>query len=132
MLHENITGAIIGSFYNVYNALGFGFLEKVYENSLAHLLRQQGLFVHQQAPISVLFDGVIVGEYFADLLVEDKVVVELKTGERFHPEHSAQLLNYLKATHIEVGLLLNFGRQASYKRVFLTNDRKGTIPRAID
>lgn len=126
MLHEDITGTIIRAFYDVYNTLGYGFLEKVYENSLAHLLRQRGLIVQQQAPISVQFYGVIVGEYFADLLVEDKVIAELKTVERLHQEHTAQLYNYLKATHLEVGLLLNFGRQADYKRVIFTNDRKHT------
>ena len=124
MLHEDITGTIIRAFYDTYNTLGYGFLEKVYENSLAHLLRHRGLIVQQQAPISVQFHGVIVGEYFADLLIEDKVIAELKTVERLHQEHTAQLYNYLKATRLEVGLLLNFGRQADYKRVIFTNDRK--------
>ncbi len=124
MLREKITGPIIGAFYEVYNTLGYGFLEKVYENALVHLLRQQGLLVRQQTPISVVFRGVVVGEYYADLLVEDKVIVELKTTERFHPEHTAQLMHYLKATHLGVGLLLNFGRQAMYKRLISTNDQK--------
>ncbi len=128
MLYEETSGQIIKAFFDVYNTLGFGFLEKVYENSLAHILRQRGLFVQQQAPISVKFHEIIVGEYYADLLVEDKIIVELKTIERFHQAHTAQLYNYLKATHIEVGLLLNFGRQASYKRVIFTNDRKGSPP----
>jgi GxxExxY protein len=104
--------------------LGTGFLEKVYENALAYLLRLRGLNVVQQAPISVYFQGIVVGEYYADLLVAEKVIVELKTAERIYPEHLAQLSNYLKATEIEVGLLLNFGRQTSFKRVILTNDRK--------
>ena len=124
MLHEEITGAIIGAFYDVHNALGAGFLEKVYENALAHLLRSRELGLVQQAPIAVYFQGVVVGDYYADMLVADKVIVELKTAERIHPEHLAQLSNYLKATRIEVGLLLNFSRQASFKRVILTNDRK--------
>jgi GxxExxY protein len=124
VLHEEITGPIIGAFYDVYNTLGFGFLERVYENSLAYLLVQRGLRVHQQAPLSVFFHGVCVGEYFADLVVEDKVIVELKTVERLIPEHTAQLHNYLKASSLEVGLLLNFGRQATYKRLILTNERK--------
>ncbi len=124
MLHEDITGAIIGAFYDVHNTLGVGFLEKVYENSLVHLLRLRGLNVVQQSPIMVYFQGVVVGEYFADLLVAEKVIVELKTAERIHPEHLAQLSNYLKATQIEVGVLLNFGRQTTFKRVILTNDRK--------
>ena len=111
-------------FYDVHNTLGVGFLEKVYENSLVHLLRLRGLNVVQQSPIMVYFQGVVVGEYFADLLVAEKVIVELKTAERIHPEHLAQLSNYLKATQIEVGILLNFGRQTTFKRVILTNDRK--------
>ena len=127
MLHEDITGAIIGAFYDVHNTLGTGFLEKVYENALAYLLHLRGFQVIQQAPIKVHFHGVIVGEYYADLLVADKVIVELKTAERIHPEHLAQLSNYLKATSIEVGLLLNFGRQTSFKRVILTNDRKTSL-----
>lgn len=124
MLYEEISGAIIGAFYDVYNSLGFGFLERVYENALVHLIHRRGLRVQQQAPISVFFDGVVVGEYFADLLVEDKVIVELKTVERLQPAHTAQIMNYLKATNIEVGLLLNFGREATYKRVYFSNDRK--------
>ena len=127
MLHEDITGAIIGAFYDVHNTLGSGFLEKVYENALVFLLQSRGLHVIQQAPITVRFHGVIVGEYYSDLLVADKVIVELKTAERIHPEHLAQLSNYLKATTIEVGLLLNFGRQTSFKRVILTNDRKTSL-----
>lgn len=125
MLHQDVTGAIIKCFYSVYNTLGAGFLEKVYENALGHMLREEGVNVHQQAPISVHFHGANVGNYYADLLVAEKVVVELKTAARIVPEHTAQLLNYLKATDIEVGLLLNFGPEASYKRVILTNDRKG-------
>jgi GxxExxY protein len=124
MLHEEITGAIIGSFYEVHNTLGVGFLEKVYENALTYLLRQRGLTVIQQAPIAVYFQQVVVGNYVADLLVDEKVIVELKTADQIHPEHLAQLSNYLKATQIEVGLLLNFGRRTSFKRVILTNDRK--------
>ena len=129
MLHEDITGPIIGAFYDVHNKLGTGFLEKVYENSMAHLLRLRGFNVLEQAAILVHFEGVVVGEYYADLLVAERVIVELKTAERIHPEFLAQLSNYLRATNIEVGLLLNFGRQTSFKRVILTNDRK---PAAIN
>ncbi len=127
MLHEEITGVIIGAFYDVHNTLGIGFLEKVYENALAHLLRVRGFDVIQQAPVKVYFQGMLVGEYYADLLIAGKVIVELKTAECIHPEHLAQLSNYLRATDIEVGMLLNFGRQTSFKRVILTNDRKGTL-----
>jgi len=107
--HSDITEQIIKAFYKVYNTLRYGFLEKVYENALAIELKQQGLSVVQQAPIKVYYNGQLVGKYYADLLVEDKVIVELKTVEALTDEHHAQLLNYLKATEIQVGLLLNFG-----------------------
>ncbi len=107
--HSDITQQIIGAFYKVYNTLGYGFLEKVYENALAIELKQHGLSVVQQVPIKVYYNGQSVGKYYTDLLVEDKVIVELKTVETLTDEHYAQLLNYLKATKIEVGLILNFG-----------------------
>lgn len=107
--HSDITEQIIKAFYKVYNTLGYGFLEKVYENALTIELKQQGLSVFQQAPIKVYYSGQLVGEYFADLLVEDKVIVELKAVEALTDQHYAQLLNYLKATEIQIGLILNFG-----------------------
>ncbi len=125
MLHEKVTGAIIQAFYQVYNTLGYGFLEKVYENALAHELGKHGLTVRQQMPIKVHYDGQLVGEYFADLCVEGVVIVEIKAAERLRPEHEAQLLNYLKATDVEVGLLLNFGPEPAFVRKIFTNDRKG-------
>ncbi|MBN2362141.1 MAG: GxxExxY protein, partial [Deltaproteobacteria bacterium] len=106
--HTELTGAIINAFYHVYNTLGHGFLEKVYENALAHELRQRGYRVSQQVPIAVHYSGVLVGEYFADLAVEDAVIIELKAAQAIAPEHEAQLVNYLKATDVDVGLLLNF------------------------
>jgi GxxExxY protein len=124
MLHENVTKVVIGAFYAVYNDLGYGFLEKVYENALTHKLGTLGLSVRQQAPIKVYYEGKLVGEYYADLLVESCTIVELKTLDRIEPPHTAQLLNYLKATEIEVGLLLNFGPEPQIKRQILTNDRK--------
>ncbi len=124
MLHKEITGTIIQSFYTVYNALGYGFLEKVYENALVHELTKLGLKVRQQMPIQVYYDGISVGEYFADLAVEDCVIVELKAAESLRPEHAAQLINYLKATEIEVGLLFNFGPKPEFARKIFTNDRK--------
>ncbi len=124
MLHEEITGAIIKAFYTVYNALGYGFLEKVYENALVHELTKPGLQVRQQMPIKVTYDGQLVGEYFADLVVEGCVIVEIKAAEGLCPEHAAQLLNYLKATEIEIGLLLNFGPKPEFTRKIFTNDRK--------
>ncbi|MGA9348991.1 MAG: GxxExxY protein [Anaerolineae bacterium] len=124
MLHEEITGAIIKAFYMVYNTLGYGFLEKVYENALVHELTKLGLKVCQQMPIKVYYAGQLVGEYFADLVVEGCVIVEIKAAESLRPEHAAQLLNYLKATEIEVGLLLNFGPKPEFTRKIFTNDRK--------
>ena len=124
MLHHQITDKILRAFYNVYNDLGYGFLEKVYENALIHELRKMELNVSQQRPINVYYDNVLVGEFFADVIVENAVIVELKAVEALHEIHSNQLINYLKATEIEVGLLLNFGEEPKFLRKILTNDRK--------
>ena len=124
LLHANLTEAIIQAFYTVYNALGYGFLEKVYENALLLELRRRGLQVEQQAPIKVYYAGQVIGEYFADLLVEGKVIVELKAAEAISPAHEAQLLNYLKATGISVGLLLNFGPRPEFRRKVFTRSPK--------
>jgi GxxExxY protein len=115
-IHSELTREMIGCFYHVYNHLGYGFLEKVYENALCHELRKHGLVVGQQTPIVVWYDGLKVGEYYADLLVDDKVLLELKAISHLTDEHSAQLLNYLKATGREVGLLLNFGSKPEVRR----------------
>ncbi len=122
--HGELTGQIIEAFYTVYNRLGYGFLEQVYENALAFELRRCGVRVLQQVPINVRYEAVVVGKYFADLLVEDCVVVEVKSVEKLCEEHSAQLINYLKATRIEVGLLVNFGPTAETKRKVFDNSRK--------
>ena len=120
MLHQDITSKIISAFYTVYNTLGYGFLEKVYENALIIELEKRGLSVRQQVPIQVYYEGKVVGEYFADLLINDKVIVELKAAKEIVDAHEAQLVNYLKATNIEVGLLLNFGTEAKFKRKIFT------------
>jgi GxxExxY protein len=125
--HADITGQIIKSFYQVYNSLGFGFLEKVYENALAYELEQMKLEVIRQKPITVFYKEKIVGEYYADLVVEDTVIVELKVADKIIEAHEAQLLNYLRATKIEVGLLLNFGQKPEYKRKLYTNDKKDLL-----
>jgi GxxExxY protein len=101
---------IIGCAYSVSNGLGPGFLEKVYENALAHELRKAGLMVQSQAPVTILYDGVIAGEFFADLLVEGIVLVELKAVKELNDAHLAQCLNYLKATRLTLCLLMNFAR----------------------
>jgi len=125
--HEQLTEQIIKGFYTVYRALGYGFLEKVYENSLAIELRKMRLEVVQQAEIKVYYAGVVVGEYYADLLVADAVIVEIKAVRALLKEHDAQLLNYLKATPYEVGLLLNFGPKPEIKRKVYDNERKGGL-----
>ena len=124
MLHANITEKIIKAFYKVNNTLGFGFLEKVYENAMAIELRKMGCKVLQQKNIKVYYENEEVGDYYADLLVDDLVIVELKAAENLCEEHEAQLINYLKATKIEIGLLVNFGTKAEFKRKIFTNDRK--------
>ena len=124
LIHSDITGKIIKAFYKVYNTLGYGFLEKVYENALIIELLEMGLKVEQQKPINVYYNGTLIGEYFADLIVEDCVIIELKANESISEANVTQLLNYLKATKIEVGLLLNFGQKPDYKRKVFNNQRK--------
>ena len=124
MLHADITEKIIQAIFEVQNILGYGFLEKVYENALAVELRQMGWKVEQQKNIRVFYKGEMVGDYFPDLLVDDKVIVELKSGKGLVPEHEAQLLNYLRGSHVEVGLLVNFGMKVTFKRKVLSNEYK--------
>jgi GxxExxY protein len=113
-----ITEKVIGSAFKVINGLGSGFLEKVYENALAYELRKSGLKVKQQWPIQVHYDEMVVGEFAADLFVGDLVVVELKTVKLLDEIHMAQCINYLRATHLEVCLLINFYRpKLEYKRI---------------
>jgi len=127
--HSELTGRIIEIFFDVYNVLGYGFLEKVCENALAMRLRQAGMSVMQQQPIPVYFDGQLIGEYFADLVVNDLVIIELKAAKELADEHEAQLLHYLRATSYEVGLLLNFGSSPKVVRKAYDNQRKPGLPR---
>lgn len=123
--HGDITDKILHAFYKVvYPQLGYGFLEKVYENAMVIALIALGLKVQQQVKIPVFFQGQVVGEYFADLVVEDCVIVELKAVNHLLLEHEAQLLNYLRATPYEVGLLLNFGPKPTFTRKAFDNSRK--------
>jgi len=122
--YRELTDKIIGVFYEVYNELGFGFLESVYENSLALVLKARGLKVEQQIPIPVWFRGQKVGDFIADLIIENAVLLELKAVRTIEQAHLAQLLNYLRATEIEVGLLLNFGNRPEFKRLAFDNQRK--------
>jgi GxxExxY protein len=125
ILHADITDKSLSCFYKVYNGLGYGFLEKVYENALMIELYSIGLICIQQAGIKVYYEEREVGNYFADILVENKVIVEVKAGHgQIVKEHEVQVSNYLKATNFEVGLILNFGEQPTFKRVIFSNDYK--------
>jgi len=115
---DELTHKIIECAYKVHNALGHGFLEKVYENALRIELSKNGLRVRQQEPICVRYDGQVVGEYYADLRVEDRVVLELKANKTITKESEVQLVNYLSATGIDIGLLINFGSSVQVKRKF--------------
>lgn len=128
-LHEQLTDRIIGCFFDVYNELGYGFLERVYELSLMIRLAEEGLPAVRQVPVEVSFHGHNVGNYVADILVDGAVIVEVKTVNRLAPEHEYQLINYLRGTEIEVGLLLNFGQRPEVRRKLFTNDRKPGLRR---
>ena len=121
--YKEITGIILRSFYEVYNELGDGFLESVYENALYIVLTGYGLYVESQKDISVFFRGKVIGDFKADLIINEKVIVELKAVRILNPAHEAQLINYLKATNIEVGLLLNFGVKPEFKRFVYDNKK---------
>lgn len=122
--HKELTERIINIFYKVYNKLGYGFLEKVYENAMLREFKKENIPAVSQFPIKVFYEDEIIGEYFADIFVADKVIVEIKAAKGLALENEAQLLNYLKATDIEVGLLLNFGTKPEIKRKVFDNDRK--------
>jgi GxxExxY protein len=123
-LHTELTKNIIRCYYKVYNTLGYGFLEKVYEKALKKELEKAGHIVESQKPIKVYYDNEIVGDYFADLVVDNKVILELKAAEAIVVEHEVQLLNYLRATDIEVGLLFNFGKEPQFARRVFENKFK--------
>ena len=122
--HKELTDQILNAFYEVYNDLGHGFLEKVYQNSMFFELKDRGLKVAAQQRIAVNYKKREVGEYFTDLIVNDLVVLELKATPRILEEHEQQLQNYLKASEIEVGLLLNFGKEPEFERKYWSNENK--------
>lgn len=124
MYYEEVTKAILGAAYKVHNILGFGFIEKVYENSLVIELKKLDIQVEQQKQIDVFYDRSLVGFYVADLVVNDLVIVELKAVDFIAKEHEAQLLHYLRASKYEVGLVINFGRSVTVKRKVYENDQK--------
>ncbi len=123
-LFSDLTELIIKAYYQVFNRLGYGFLEKVYENALAIELQKTGLTCSQQQPIEVYYDNLVVGCYIADMIVNDCILLEIKAAESLHEAHEAQLTNYLRATKIEVGLLLNFGKKPEVKRKVFSNSFK--------
>ncbi len=118
MIEDELTAEIIGAAFQVHKTLGAGFLEKVYENAMVIELKKRGLRVAQQAPIVVFYEGIQVGDYFADLLVNEEVVVELKAVEELAPAHEVQLVNYLQGTGLDIGLLINFGSAVKVKRKY--------------
>jgi GxxExxY protein len=124
LLHAEFTDRIICEFYDVYNSLGHGFLESTYEEAMVIALQSAGLRVDRQVPITVYFRGQPIGTYKADIIVESCVVVELKAARAIDSAHEAQLINLLRATGLEVGLLMNFGRRPAFKRLVFANDRK--------
>lgn len=124
LLHQNLSDTILKIYFEVYNELGYGFLEKVYQNAMYFELKSQGYKVEAQKQIKVYYKSQLVGDYFADLLIDNSIILELKACECLMDEHKAQLLNYLKATDVEIGLLLNFGATPEFKRSIYTNDRK--------
>ena len=124
MKHEELTEKIIKIFYKVYNTLGYGFLEKIYENAMMIEFRKAFIPAESQSSIKVVYEGELVGEHSADIIVDKKVIIELKAVKSLMQDHHAQLLNYLKATDIEVGLLLNFGPKPEISRKVFDNFRK--------
>ncbi|WP_339920034.1 GxxExxY protein [uncultured Flavobacterium sp.] len=124
LLHQRLTDAIIKTFYEVYNELGYGFLEKVYQNSMYLELKNKGYQVEVQKKIKVYYKGAEVGEYYADLIVENLIILELKAVDYIVKDFENQILNYLRSTDCEVGLLLNFGKKPEFKRKIFENNRK--------
>ncbi len=128
-LHSETTELIIKAFYKVYNTLGYGFLEKVYENAMLIELRKMGMECSNQQRILVYYEGQVVGEYVADIFVANKVIIELKAVETLLEGHRAQLINYLKATSYEVGLVMNFGPEPEISKRVFTNNFKKSLPK---
>lgn len=127
LLHYELTDTIIKTFYEVYNELGHGFLERVYQNSMFLELKNKGFIVEAQKKIKVYYKGVEVGEYYADLVVNDLIILELKAADSIVTAFENQILNYLKGTDCEVGLLLNFGTKPEFRRKIYENNRKNRV-----
>ncbi len=127
MLYEDKTRKIIKAFYKVYNTLGYGFLEKVYQKALLIELKKMGFYCTEEQKIEVFYEGELVGDYRADIVIDECIIIENKAAEALVEDNEFQLINYLKATRIEVGLLLNFGKKPEFKRKIFTNDKKENI-----
>ena len=125
MLHKELTSEILKAFYDVYNELGYGFLERVYQNALFFELQTRGFKVEAQKRIAVYYKEILVGDYIADIVVNETVILELKACECMTEEFEYQLINYLKSTKCEVGLVLNFGKEPEFIRKVFTNSKKG-------
>ena len=125
--HSDLSEKIIKIFYQVHTELGYGFSEKVYQKAFGIALREARMIVDEQVPIKVYYHGQVVGDFFADMLINGVILLELKSVASIIDEHEAQLLNYLKATEIEVGYVMNFGKSATFKRKVFDNDRKGSL-----
>jgi GxxExxY protein len=124
LVHGEITRKILVTFFEVYNELGTGFLESVYHTALSQALTAKGMGVAREVPIDVFFRQAVIGRFYADLVVDDRVIIELKAARTLAPEHHAQLLHYLRATAMEVGLLLNFGPRPQFQRLVFSNSLK--------
>ncbi|MFI5312081.1 MAG: GxxExxY protein [Gemmatimonadales bacterium] len=127
LVHGEVTREIIGAFFEVYNELGYGFAESVYQRALPLALVMRGVRSEREVPLTVRFRGAVVGDYRADLVVEDKVIVESKVADRILPVHEMQLVNYLRTTGIPVGLVLNFGPRPTFRRLLLTFPQEGSV-----
>jgi GxxExxY protein len=131
LMHGDLTRKIIGAFFDVYNEVGPGYVEAVYQRALPVMLGERGVCTEIERPVTIQFHGVVIGEYRVDLVVGDSVIVECKVATKILPIHEVQLLNYLKATGLSVGLILNFGSEPSFRRMLLTSDRgKRVVVRA--
>src|SRR5438270_4394576 len=128
--HSELTEKLINTYYALYNELGYGFLESVYQKAVALMLNERGIGFREQSPIRVMFHGIDMGEFFGDLLVESVLLVELKALRALEQAHERQLLNYLRATDVEVGLLFNFGPRPQFRRLAFDNSRKGRNAKA--
>lgn len=131
IVDEELSGRIIKAFYKVYNTLGHGFIESIYHNAMLLELLADGLSVETEKPIAVYYEGKVVGTFSGDIVVEGKIILELKAKETIHPSHEAQLINYLRATDLEVGLLLNFGKSPEFKRKYFSNKNKRRVDSAL-